>query len=87
MSLVIEDELPGQGRGSGRGRVRLFRFRWIDFEQLSVHFVHRHEGSGHAARGAQELPPVETQLAPGFVGQILEPAFNLALLRGFAAAD
>ena len=31
---------------------------------------------------AQELAPVKTELASGFVGEILEPALDLALIRG-----
>ena len=70
MQLIVEDELLGQRRGARGACLGFFRLGRIDLEERPEDFIHRDEGSGHAASGAQELTPVQTELASVLVGEI-----------------
>ena len=81
MELVVKDKLVGKRVG------RAFAASGSLASAASTlntgpNTLHRDECGGHAASRAQEPPPIEAEPASGLVGELLEPGFDLALIRG-----
>ncbi len=81
VGLIVEDEQV-TGRCVLRERRLLEHLDLVDLEEsVAVHLVHREEGCSQAARAFEELPPRHPELFRGLVGELLDPKFDLLLLR------
>src|SRR5438552_17859729 len=81
VGLIVEDEKVA-GRYVLRERRLLEHLDLVDLEErVAVHLVHREEGGSQAARAFEELPPRHPELFRGLAGELLDPKFDLPLLR------
>src|SRR5258707_2105378 len=85
--MVIEDDLPGESLRARQNQLGLARLGRIDLEDIgAIDLFHGEEGGGHAAAGAQELPPAQAQPLAVEVGQLEDPPLDallcFALRRG-----